>query len=68
MTQLAPGESIILSDLTELAEELGRYDDLRFPVTVKIPDSNPQRLCAGVIDEWCADGKIPRGTRVQVDQ
>ena len=25
---LAPGESIILSDLTELAEELGRYDDL----------------------------------------
>jgi tetratricopeptide (TPR) repeat protein len=25
---LAPGESIVLSDLTELAEELGRYDDL----------------------------------------
>jgi len=25
---LAPGESILLSDLTELAEELGRYDDL----------------------------------------
>jgi tetratricopeptide (TPR) repeat protein len=25
---LAPGESMVLSDLTELAEELGRYDDL----------------------------------------
>jgi hypothetical protein len=25
---LAPGESIVLADLTELAEELGRYDDL----------------------------------------
>jgi cellulose synthase operon protein C len=43
-TALAPGESIVLSDLTELAEELGRYDDLAELVqTWQAVEADPSR-------------------------